>query len=158
MRIRVSTVPPLSPARVWSSLSSLPSAATVNDLKHSLCTQIPALKGLRSDHIQLFVDDFELLDTLPTDVVRENDHVQSANIPSSSYNTVLTLVEASSGLIIVSRLQVRSSKTFLTVTVIHTAYSAQEKETFGLDHLIVFVIVVVLAFILMLLILVFVFV
>ena len=76
MRIRVSTVPPLSLTKVWSSLNSLPSAATVGDLKHSLCTQIPALKGLSSDQIQLFLDDFELLDALPIDVVHENDHVQ----------------------------------------------------------------------------------
>jgi len=75
MRIRVSTVPPLSLTKVWSSLSSLPSAATVSDLKRSLCTQIPALEGLRSDQIQLFLDDFELLDALPVDVVHENDHV-----------------------------------------------------------------------------------
>jgi len=76
MRIRVSTAPPLSLTKVWSSLSSLPSAATVSSLKHSLCTQIPALKGLRSNQIQLFVDGFELLDALPIDVVRENDLVQ----------------------------------------------------------------------------------
>jgi len=76
MRVRVSTVPPLSLTKVWSSLSSLSSAATVSNLKHSLCTQIPALKGLRGDQIQLFVDDFELLDALPIDVVHENDLVQ----------------------------------------------------------------------------------
>jgi len=76
MRIRVSTVPPLLATKVWSSLSSLPSAATVGNLKHSLCTQVPALKGLRGDQIQLFVDDFELLDTLPIDAVQENDLVQ----------------------------------------------------------------------------------
>jgi hypothetical protein len=75
MRIRVSTVPPLLLTKVWSSLSSLPSAATVSDLKRSLCAQIPALGGLKSDQIQLFLDDFELLDTLPVDVVHENDHL-----------------------------------------------------------------------------------
>lgn len=75
MRIRVSTVPPLSLTKVWSSLSSLPSAATVSDLKRSLCIQIPALKGLKGDQTQLFVDGFELLDALPIDIVRENDIV-----------------------------------------------------------------------------------
>ena len=76
MRIRVSTVPPLSLAKVWSSLSSLSAAATISNLKYSLCTQIPALKGLRGDQIRLFVDDFELLDALSIDIIRENDHVQ----------------------------------------------------------------------------------
>ena len=76
MRIRVSTVPPLLLTKVWSSLSSLPSAATISTLKDSLCAQIPALKGLSSDQIRLFVDDFELLSTLPIDVVHENDLIK----------------------------------------------------------------------------------
>lgn len=75
MRIRVSTVPPLPLAKVWSSLSSLSSATTVSNLKHLLCRQVPTLKGLRGDQIRLFVDDFELLDALPIDAVRENDLV-----------------------------------------------------------------------------------
>lgn len=76
MRIRVLTVPPLPITKVWSSLNNLPSAATVSDLKYSLCKQVPALKGLKSDQLRLFVDDFELLETLPLDVVHENDIVQ----------------------------------------------------------------------------------
>jgi len=80
MRIRVVTFPPLSTTKVWSSLSNLPSAATVNDLKHSLCKQVPALKGLKTDQIRLFVDDFELLEALSIDVVRENDTVQVKRI------------------------------------------------------------------------------
>jgi len=75
MRIRVSTVPPLPLAKVWSSLSSLSSVATVSNLKHLLCLQVPTLRGLRGDQIQLFVDDFELLDALAVDVVHENDLV-----------------------------------------------------------------------------------
>ncbi|KAF9651794.1 hypothetical protein BDM02DRAFT_533181 [Thelephora ganbajun] len=71
MRIRVSTVPPLSLT------------------KHSLCKQIPALKGLRGDQIRLFVDDFELLDTLPIDVVRENDLVHVKWIDSRTATSVL---------------------------------------------------------------------
>jgi hypothetical protein len=75
-RIRVVTVPPLSPTKVWLSLGNLPPAATVNDLKRSLCEQTPVLKGLRSDQIQLFVEDFELLGASSIGVVRENDMVQ----------------------------------------------------------------------------------
>lgn len=70
------TLPPLSITRVWSSLRNLPSAATVNDLKRSLCKQVPALKELKSDQIRLFVDGFELLEALPVDIVHENDTVQ----------------------------------------------------------------------------------
>lgn len=76
MRIRVSTIPPLSPTKVWSSLSSLPPTATVGDLKRSLCAQILVLRGFGSDKIQLFMDGFELVDALPIDVVHENDLVQ----------------------------------------------------------------------------------
>ena len=76
MRIRVLTIPPLSITKVWSSLGNLPSPATVSDLKISLCKQVPALKGLKSHQISLFVDDFELLEQLTIDVVHENDTVQ----------------------------------------------------------------------------------
>src|SRR5258705_204495 len=76
MRIRVFTFPPLPITKVWSSLGNLPSSATVGDLKRSLCKQVPALKGLKSDEIRLFVDDFELLEVLSIDIVRENDTVE----------------------------------------------------------------------------------
>lgn len=76
MRIRVSTIPPLPPTKVWSSLSSLPPTATVGDLKQSLCAQILALRGLRRDQFKLFMDGFELVEALPIDVVHENDLVQ----------------------------------------------------------------------------------
>jgi hypothetical protein len=76
MRIRVLTVPPLPITKVWSSLSNLPPAATVSDLRRLLCKQVPVLKGLKGDQLRLFVDDFELLETLPFDVVHENDIVQ----------------------------------------------------------------------------------
>lgn len=57
-------------------MANLPSAATVSDLKHLLCKQVPALKGLKSGQIQLFIDEFELLEALPIDIVHENDTVQ----------------------------------------------------------------------------------
>lgn len=76
MRIRVATLPPLPITKVWASLGDLPSAATINDLKLSLCNQIPALKGLKSNQIQLSVDDFELLEASLIDIVHKNDTVQ----------------------------------------------------------------------------------
>lgn len=147
MRIRVSTLPPLSLTKVWSSLSSLPSAATVSDLKHSLCIQVPALKGLRSDQIQLFVDDFELLDTLSVDVVHENDHVQYANFLSGPCAAVFTPIKVSNEFILAFRLQVRCSKTFRIFTGLQIVCSAQEEETFGFDHPVIFVFVVFIGFV-----------
>lgn len=119
----------------------------MSDLKHSLCIQIPALKRLRSDQIQLFVDDFELLDTLSVDIVHENDHVQYANFLSGPCTAVFTPIKVSNEFILAFRLQVRCSKTFRIFTGLQIVYSAQEEETFGFDHPVIFVFVVFIVFV-----------
>ncbi|KAI0637605.1 hypothetical protein C8Q77DRAFT_1086815 [Trametes polyzona] len=72
MRVKVETVPPLPHLRAWFSTSALPS---VLDLKASLCTDLAPLAqdSVCPEDILLFLDDFELLDASPIDVVRDGD-------------------------------------------------------------------------------------
>ncbi|KAH9843635.1 uncharacterized protein C8Q71DRAFT_8025 [Rhodofomes roseus] len=72
MRIKLQSFPPLPVCRAWFSVHS---ATTVEELKSVLCKELPALRDgdLEPRDIDLVLDDFELLDISPVDVVRDGD-------------------------------------------------------------------------------------
>ncbi|KAH9928946.1 uncharacterized protein B0H18DRAFT_999521, partial [Fomitopsis serialis] len=72
MRIKLQSFPPLPICRAWFSVHS---ATTVEELKSVLCKELPALldSDLESREIDLVLDDFELLDFSPIDVIRDGD-------------------------------------------------------------------------------------
>ena len=75
MRIRVSSRQPLPSVKAWFSLAK--ATQTIQDLKQDLCANIPAFEDgeIRPSEIALAIDDFDLLDEGPADVLRENDLV-----------------------------------------------------------------------------------
>ncbi len=72
MRVKVETVAPLPHVKAWFSTHAVPS---ILDLKTSLCTDLPPLahERVRPEDIFLLLDDFELLDASPIDVVHDGD-------------------------------------------------------------------------------------
>ncbi|KAI0092660.1 hypothetical protein BDY19DRAFT_497019 [Irpex rosettiformis] len=74
MRIKVESTPPLTTFKAWFVVST---ASTIQDLKESICSDIPALHKLDvdADELTLVIDGFELLDSSPIDVVRDGDLV-----------------------------------------------------------------------------------
>ncbi|KAI0759711.1 hypothetical protein BD413DRAFT_722109 [Trametes elegans] len=85
MRIKVESVAPLPHIKAWFSTSAVP---TIFDLKTSLCSDLPLLHfgHIRPGDILLLLDDFELLDSSPIDVVRDGDLVviKKASAPPST--------------------------------------------------------------------------
>ncbi|KAH9887605.1 hypothetical protein C8Q73DRAFT_712546 [Cubamyces lactineus] len=81
MRLKVESVPPLPHVKAWFSANALPS---ILDLKTSLCADLQPLSNehVRPDHILLLLDDFELLDSSPIDVVRDGDLIVIKKRPS----------------------------------------------------------------------------
>ncbi|KAF9817633.1 hypothetical protein IEO21_03289 [Rhodonia placenta] len=81
MRIKLESVPPLPLVKAWFSVHS---ATTVSELKSVLCSDLPAfLDGqLRGGDILLLLEDFELLDSSPIDVIREGDLIIVKRNPS----------------------------------------------------------------------------
>ncbi|KAH9853351.1 hypothetical protein C2E23DRAFT_755320 [Lenzites betulinus] len=81
MRLKVETVPPLPLLKAWFSTHAVPS---ILDLKLALCTGLSPLVHHRIDphHILLLLDDFELLDASPIDVVRDGDLVVIKSRPA----------------------------------------------------------------------------
>lgn len=75
MRIKVESTPPLTTFKAWFVVSA---ASNVQDLKESLCSDVPALREheVAADQIALVLDGFELLDSSPIDVVRDGDLVK----------------------------------------------------------------------------------
>lgn len=74
MRVKVETVAPLPHVKAWFSTHAVPS---ILDLKTALCTDLLPLAHdrVRAGDILLLLDDFELLDASPVDVVRDGDLV-----------------------------------------------------------------------------------
>lgn len=72
MRVKIESVAPLPHVKAWFSAQALP---TIHDLKISLCSDLFAFKhaSIDAEDIVLILDDFELLDSSPTDVVRDGD-------------------------------------------------------------------------------------
>lgn len=72
MRVKVESVAPLPHVKAWFSAQAIP---TIFDLKTSLCSDLFALKDgpINPEDLVLLLDDFELLDSSPIDVVRDGD-------------------------------------------------------------------------------------
>ena len=75
MRIKVESTPPLATFKAWFVVSA---ASSVQDLKESLCSDIPVLheQEVTANEITLVLDGFELLDSSSIDVVRDGDLVK----------------------------------------------------------------------------------
>lgn len=72
MRIKIASIPPLPFVKAWYSVTS---ASTVADLKTSLCADLPPFQRDRINgrDIILVLDDFDLLNASPVDVIRDGD-------------------------------------------------------------------------------------
>ncbi len=82
MRVKVESVAPLPHVKAWFSAHAIP---TVHDLKTALCADLLPFNaaGVRAQNLILLLDDFELLDSSPIDVVRDGDlimYVQSLSV------------------------------------------------------------------------------
>ena len=82
MRLKVETVAPLPHVKAWFCANAIP---TIHDLKTSLCADLPPLRGaaVHPQDLILLLDDFELLDSSPIDVVRDGDLVVCVHSPLS---------------------------------------------------------------------------
>ncbi|KAI0352789.1 hypothetical protein OH77DRAFT_1459755 [Trametes cingulata] len=74
MRVKVESVAPLPHVKAWFSANAVP---TIFDLKTALCADLVPLSQdrIRPQDVLLLLDDFELLDSSPIDVVRDGDLV-----------------------------------------------------------------------------------
>ncbi|PCH41662.1 hypothetical protein WOLCODRAFT_132061 [Wolfiporia cocos MD-104 SS10] len=72
MRVKVESVHPLPTVKAWFSVHS---ATNIEALKEVLCSDLHTLQTaqIRARDITLVLDDFELLDPSPIDVVRDGD-------------------------------------------------------------------------------------
>lgn len=72
MRVKLESVAPLPHIKAWFSAHALP---TIYDLKTALCTDLNPLKdaSIEAHDLLLLLDDFELLDSSPIDVVHDGD-------------------------------------------------------------------------------------
>lgn len=68
-RIRLGSTDP--PLKAWFSVPS--HVATVRDLKKSLCSNLEVLEDVAPDSIILLLDEFEVLDDSPINVLRDGD-------------------------------------------------------------------------------------
>ncbi|EMD31767.1 hypothetical protein CERSUDRAFT_119350 [Gelatoporia subvermispora B] len=81
MRVKVESIPPLPTIKAWFGVHS---ASTVSDFKSVLCSDLPALRDARTQarDILLVLEDYELLDASPVDVVRDGDLIFIKRNPS----------------------------------------------------------------------------
>lgn len=73
MRLKLQIEPPFSPLKAWFPVP--PHIHSILDLKFTLITNI---KILVATEIELFLDDFELLDETDVNVLRDGDLVRYA--------------------------------------------------------------------------------
>ncbi|KAG5653274.1 hypothetical protein H0H81_001338 [Sphagnurus paluster] len=75
MRLRIQTKPPLPDLKAWYSPPPQDLPSSIRELKQAICSQIPLLQtcGVSSSNLILLLDDFELLDINPLEVVRDGD-------------------------------------------------------------------------------------
>ncbi|TFK88073.1 hypothetical protein K466DRAFT_489685 [Polyporus arcularius HHB13444] len=85
MRVKIESVAPLPHVKAWFSAQALP---TIHDLKISLCSDLFAFKhaSIDAEDIVLILDDFELLDSSPTDIVRDGDLIIVKKTPLSTHH------------------------------------------------------------------------
>ncbi|KAG6890193.1 hypothetical protein C0992_002850 [Termitomyces sp. T32_za158] len=72
MRLKLQTKPPLPEVKAWFCPHPDNVPTTIAELKYSISRQIPSLEISGKD-VLLLLDDFELLDDSPLDVVRDGD-------------------------------------------------------------------------------------
>ena len=82
--MKVESVAPLPYVKAWFSAHAIP---TIHDLKTALCADLLPLNdaGVRPQALILLLDDFELLDPSPIDVVRDGDLIMYAKSFSTSF-------------------------------------------------------------------------
>lgn len=74
MRLKISTVHPLSPFKAWFVLDTLvDNVYTIAHLKRTLCARLPLV--LPDNNIILVMDDYDLLDDSPISILRDGDAV-----------------------------------------------------------------------------------
>ncbi|KAG9219430.1 hypothetical protein CCMSSC00406_0005324 [Pleurotus cornucopiae] len=77
MRVKIQTNSPLPPLKAWYATKSLEGPnPTIADLKKQICTNVDAIRAAtkgRAAQLTLTLDDFELLDVSPLDVLRDGD-------------------------------------------------------------------------------------
>ncbi|KAG6915042.1 hypothetical protein DXG01_013772 [Tephrocybe rancida] len=85
MRLRLQTKAPLPELKAWFSPHPDNTPATVAELKLAICQQIPALRAQEGlgNRLLLLLDDFELLDDNPLDVVRDGDFIHIKALPDA---------------------------------------------------------------------------
>lgn len=78
MRIKIQTVPPLPPLKAWVGVQAEP---TILHLKRTIRTQLDSLRtpAISDTDLLLLLDDFQLLDASPIDVIRDGDRVEYIN-------------------------------------------------------------------------------
>lgn len=85
MRLRLQTLPPLPALKAWF-IPDLPVApSTIHNLKEAICQRVQVLQDGRiaERHIDLILDEFELLSDSPLAVVRDGDLVYIKKSASS---------------------------------------------------------------------------
>ncbi|KAI0951819.1 hypothetical protein AcV7_007814 [Taiwanofungus camphoratus] len=95
MRIKVASIPPLPFVKAWYSVTS---ASTVADLKTSLCADLPPFQRDRINgrDIILVLDDFDLLNASPVDVIRDGDLIVIKRNQTFASNKRKSSVDAAS--------------------------------------------------------------
>ncbi|KAG0698015.1 hypothetical protein DFH29DRAFT_943544 [Suillus ampliporus] len=90
MRLKISTVHPLSPFKAWFALDT--EVYTIAQLKCTLCARLPII-GLQADNIILVMDGYDLLDDSPISILRDGDAVciKCTSQPGMSSNRILEL-------------------------------------------------------------------
>lgn len=73
MRLKISTIHPLGPLKVWFTLDNGSEAHTIVQLKRALCARLPI--GMQADNITLMMDEYDLLDESPISILRDGDAV-----------------------------------------------------------------------------------
>ncbi|EJF63140.1 hypothetical protein DICSQDRAFT_56957 [Dichomitus squalens LYAD-421 SS1] len=81
MRVKVESVAPLPHLKAWFTLNAIP---TVHDLKTALCIDLLPFRdaAVHAQQLTLLLDDFELLDSSPIDVVRDGDLIVIKKAPA----------------------------------------------------------------------------
>ncbi|KAG1729088.1 uncharacterized protein EDB91DRAFT_1160174 [Suillus paluster] len=86
MRLKISTVHPLSPFKAWLAVAD--EVYTIAQLKSTLCARLPI--GLQADDITLVMDEYDLLDDSPISILRDGDAVciKGASQPGMSSSRI----------------------------------------------------------------------
>ncbi|KAL6304079.1 hypothetical protein BKA93DRAFT_733737 [Sparassis latifolia] len=79
MRVKIESVAPLPTVKAWYSVHS---TSSVSEMKARLCSELQPFHGrVRAQDIVLVLEDFELLDSSPIDVVRDGDLIVVRHVP-----------------------------------------------------------------------------